>query len=113
MSITAELANLATATLTAQPVTEDETGAKTNDGSALALTNVRITGRRQIVRDALGVEVVSSVQATILSFNSLTVEGFRFTLPSDWPEPRTNLKAIAVKMVEYEGSPLYEKVYFP
>ncbi len=113
MTIADDLAGLATATITAQPVTEDETGAKTNDGSALALTNVRITGRRVMARDALGNELVSNMQATILSFNNLTVEGFRFTLPSDWPEPRTNLKAIEIKMVEYEGSPLYEKVYFP
>lgn len=66
-----------------------------------------------MVRDQQGREIVSSVHAVVLGLNSLTVEGFRYTLPSNRPEPRTNLKAIAVRIVPDEDGPNHEVVDFP
>lgn len=112
-AITTLLEDLAPDTLIAQPGAEDETGTFVAAGSALTLTNTRISGKRRMVRDQLGREVVSSVHAIVLELNSLTVEGFRYTLPSNRPEPRTNLKALAVRIVPDENGPHHEVVEFP
>ncbi len=112
-SITTLLEELTPDTLTAQPGAEDETGTFVAAGTALSLTNCRISGKRRMARDASGREIVSNVHAVVLGLNALTVEGFRYALPSNRPEPRTNLKAISVRIIPDENGPDYEVVDFP
>ncbi len=111
--ITGQLADMASEILIAQPGTEDETGAFTAAGTALSIENCRIVGKRKMTIDGAGREIVSNFHVIVLGLNALTSEGFRYTLPSTRPEPRTNLKAIAVEIVTDENGPHHEVVDFP
>lgn len=115
--ITTPLFELAPDTLVAQPVTTDEWGDWVSSGQALNL-RCRISGKTRMVRDPVsGREVVSSLRATVMSTPGLHLDkdnaGFRFTLPSDRPAPRTNLKALDIKHVSDENGPHHEVVIFP
>lgn len=106
-----DLSDLFPDTLTAQPVTTDEFGDTTNDGSALSLS-CYIEGESKLVRNQEGQEVVSSVQVIVKGDNSLSVDGHRYTLPARF-DPRTDLKAIGVVKVSDENGALYEEVLLP
>ena len=112
-AITGLLADMASEILIAQPGAEDETGTFVASGAAISIANCRIGGGRKMVRDAKGREIVSSFRVTSLGLNSLTTEGFRYTLPSNRPEPRTNLKAIEIRVVPDENGPHHEVIEFP
>jgi hypothetical protein len=146
-SLLTDLADMMADTLKAQPVVDDGTGtgAVIASGAAL-LMPAYISGRVRRVRDLAGQEVVSSVKAIVgvtpalvaawvaLGWSGwvdedwvsgadaypsiLTVEGYRFVLPSRF-EPRgdeggqVGLKALAVHHASDENGAHHEVVYFP
>lgn len=80
-------------------------------GEVLSLP-AHIEGAAQLVRDpASGQEVVSSMQC-IVPPNDLTVDTYRYTLPSRY-SPNANLRAITVDKMGDENGPVYEEVIFP
>lgn len=97
--------------LICQPGNTDATGKFTASGSPLTI-KCRISGKVKIVRNTIGQEVVSSVQAVTNSFNNLTVNNHRYTLPVRF-NPRLSLKALAIVPVSDENGPCYERVMFP
>lgn len=99
--------------LLAQPGYETGSGDFVDSGEVLAIP-CQIEGTSDLFRDnRSGREVVASHTAICGEFNSLTVDGFRFTLPDDFPEPRVDLRALKVDPVSDESGPLYEIVIFP
>ncbi len=107
-----ELLDLMPHTLTAQPGTTDAKDNFTPSGSALAIP-CNIEGESKLVPDQLGRQVTSRFLVYTGQFNSLTIEGFRYSLPVEFPAPRIELKAILVDPVSDEDGTLYEIVRFP
>lgn len=108
-----DLQELAPHELLAQPGYLTGTGGFVPSGAVLQIP-CNIEGESTMVRDnRTGREVVASHTAYCLEFNSLTVDGFRFTLPAEFPEPRVDLKAIRVDPASDEEGTLYEIVSFP
>ena len=98
-------------TVVAQPGAEDHTGAWSASGDPVDLT-CRIEGSRELVRNAQGEEVVSSVQLYVGTVAPLlTTDGYRFTLPAARPKPRTDLEAMAIELVDDEDGPHHQVVY--
>lgn len=111
MTFAANFHDMMTDVIICQPGVIDATGLFTASGSPLSLA-CRITGRIRLVRDMGGREVVSSVQVLIGSFNNLTVNLHRYTIPSRF-SPYQNLKAINVLKIQDENGPCHERVMFP
>ncbi len=107
-----DLRELAPHELLAQPGFLTGTGGFVPSGDVLTIP-CNIEGEATLVRDNQAREVVSSYTAFCLEFNSLTVDGFRFTLPAEFPEPRVDLKAIRVDPNSDEEGTLFEVVSFP
>ena len=80
-------------------------------GAILSLP-CRIEGTSKLVRDRAGQEVVSSFQIYTDSFNTLSVDRHRFTLPSRFT-PRTEVQAIGIDPESDETGPCYEVIYLP
>lgn len=97
--------------LICQPGNLDATGRFTASGSPLTI-KCRISGKVKLVRDRTGQQVVSSVQAVTDSYNNLTTDKHRYTLPSRF-DPRVSLRAIAVVKVSDENGPCFERIMFP
>ncbi len=109
----AELLELMPHELLAQPGYLTGTGSFVDSGSVLAIP-CQIEGESRLVRDnQSGREVVASHTAYTGEFNGLTVDGYRYTLPSEFPDPRVDLTALRVDPVSDEDGPLYEVVSFP
>ena len=98
--------------LTCTPGSTDEWGAWTASGTVIT-PKCRIEGERRMVRDAAGVEVVSSLSAIVSTTVALTVDSYRYTLPSRFPEPRTSIEALAVDLVADEDGAHHVEIYFP
>jgi hypothetical protein len=107
-----ELAELAPHILVAQPGYLTGAGDFVASGEVLQIT-CQIEGESQLVRDNQAREVVSSFNAICLEFNALTVDGFRYAIPSSFPEPTINLVAVRVDPASDEDGALYETVFFP
>lgn len=103
-----DLADLFSDTVTATPGALDEFGTFIPSGAVLNLL-CRIEGEQRLVRDPSGQEVTSSVQVIVAGYNDLTVEGFRYTLPTRY-NPRLELRALAIDKVSDELGELYEEV---
>lgn len=99
-------------TLTAQPGATDEKDNFTPSGSALAIP-CQIEGDSRLVQDQMGRDVTSRFLVYCGEFNGLTVDGFRYSIPAEFPEPTTELKAISVDPASDEDGTLYEIVRFP
>lgn len=110
-SIVADLEELMSSTLVAQPGSVGGQGDWVASGAALNLP-CRISGRIRLIRDEGGREVVSSRQATVGSATPLTVRGHRYTLPAPH-DPADDLLALAVKPVEDENGSHHTVVYLP
>ena len=109
----AELLELMPHELLAQPGFLTGTGGFVESGEVLVIP-CQIEGESKMVRDnQTGREVVATHIVYTGEFNSLTVDGFRYTLPSEFPEPRIDLRALRVDPVSDEDGPLYEVVSFP
>ena len=112
MSFLTDLHPLMSDTVIAQPGYLDGFGTFVASGSTSSLANCRIKGESVLVRDINGQEVVSSMQVIVGSYNNLTTEAHRYTLPSRY-DPNSSLRAISIKKVSDETGPLYEKLMFP
>jgi len=98
--------------LLAQPGASNEKGDFVPSGAELAI-QCQIEGENKLIRDSLGREVTSTRVVITGEFVGLTIDGFRYSLPADFAEPRTDLVAIAVDPVSDEDGLLYEIVRFP
>ena len=98
-------------TIVAHPGFLNEYGDWVASGTAFSLT-CRIEGSTRLVRDPNGHEVVSTYHVIVASFNDLTVDEHRYTLPERYT-PRDSLRAISVRKVSDETGPLYEVLDFP
>lgn len=111
MTFAANFTDMMVDDLLCQPGTVDATGKFTAVGSPLTV-KCRVSGKIKLVRDRTGQQVVSSIQAVTNSFNNLTTDKHRYTLPVRF-DPRLSLKAIAVVKVSDENGPCFERVMFP
>ena len=112
-SFLAELLELMPHELRAQPGYLTGTGGFVESGEVLIIP-CNIEGESKLVRDnQSGREVVASHTAYCGEFNGLTTDGYRYSIPSDFPEPRTDLVAIRVDPVSDEDGTLYEVVSLP
>lgn len=107
-----ELLELMPHTLTAQPGTTDAKGGFTPSGASIAIP-CQIEGENKLIRDLDGREVTSTRVVYTGEFVGLTIDGYRYDLPVGFPEPRTELVAIAIDPVSDEDGLLYEIVRFP
>lgn len=111
--ITSDLAELMFHTLTCQPGTEDFAGDWVPSGTALT-PKCHIESASVGVRDPVSGEVLlSTVQCYLDGNYFLRPDLYRFTLPADHPEPRTDLKAMKIDRDTDEGGWHHETVYFP
>lgn len=121
MSFDAELLELMPDRLGVQPGAVDgfglfvPSGALLNDSDGLAGLRCHIEGSAKLVRDAGGNEVVSSHQVYLGSYNDLTVEGFRFQLPSGYPAAAdsSGFTAISIGKERDEDGPHHEVIFLP
>ena len=112
-SFLTELLELMPHEILAQPGILTGTGGFVESGAVLVIP-CQIEGESTLERDnQTGREVVASHTAITGEFNGLTVDGFRYTLPAEFPEPRVDLTALRVDPVSDEDGPLYEIVHFP
>lgn len=111
MAWDSEFEELMADTVVAQPGYLDGFGEWTASGSALSIS-CHIEGRARLVRDFSGREVVSSVQIYSAGAYGLTVDGYVYTLPTDY-SPRENLRAISVEKVRDEDGAHHEVVNLP
>ena len=109
MSFEADFNGMLPDTLTFDTVTLDDTGEFTADGSPTSI-DCYIEERTQMVDDAQGKEVVSTVQVFV-GINSLTVDGHLYTLPSRFGVS-ANREAIAVDHYSDENGAYAEAVMF-
>jgi hypothetical protein len=94
-----------------QPGNVNAFGTWTASGAIMALP-CYIEGETRLVRDMKGGESLSTAQAYIAGYNSLTHRGHRYTLPSHWA-PKTDLEAIAISKVSDESGLHHEVVMLP
>ncbi len=104
-------ADLMPDTVIVTPGTLDAYGDFIASGQTLSLA-CRIEGQTRIIRDAAGNEVVSTVQVIIGSYNDLTADKHRYTLPTRYT-PRAELQALSIDKESDETGPCYEVVYLP
>jgi len=98
-------------TLGARQVTLDGQGDLLTSGALLNLS-CYIEGEDRLVRDITGKEVVSTVQAIVATTEAISVDGWRFTLPSRF-SPNEDIEAIGVQSVSDEDGEAYKIVMFP
>lgn len=114
-SITADLRDLCTDTVTAFSVSVDGFGKATVTGSNV-FTSCRVSGSNKLVRDASGAEVVSTVQALILDEGAADVAlgttGYQYAIPDRYAR-NTGLEAISVSRVTDENGGHHVKLTFP
>lgn len=111
MSIVDDLLDLFDAEIIVHPGYLDEFGDWAASGAATNLI-CRFEGESRLVRDALGNEVTSTVQAIVAGYNNLTTHLHRYTLPSRFI-PSGSLRAISIDKHSDEDGPLYEAINFP
>lgn len=110
-AIVNDLLDLMPDELLAQPVALDAYGDWVASGAELAVP-CYVEGNNQLIRDAAGREVVSSVQAYCGGAFGLSAEGYRYTLPARFT-PRENLTAVSVGKVSDENGAHHETVFLP
>lgn len=112
-SIVGPLLDLAPDVLVAQPGTVNHAGKWTAAGDSVS-PSCRISGKRRRFLGPGGQEMVSSMQAIVLSTSPvLSVDGYRYDLPARYPAPRTSLRSIFVKLVNDENGLHHQVVMFP
>lgn len=115
MGVVTDLRPLANKTVTATLGTVDEWG-KFTSSSTVSMQYCHIELEYKRVLDATGNEVTSRGSVFSLEDNSLfpgrntSNQEYRFTLPSSWPEPRTNLRAINIIREEDDEGEVYEEI---
>ena len=90
-----ELLELMPYELTAQPGYSDAKDNFVPSGDALVIP-CQIEGENRLVRDQLGRERTSTRVVFTGVFSGLTIDDYRYSLPVEFPEPRTDLIAIAI-----------------
>jgi len=110
--IVSDLADLMSETLIATPGYTTGFGAFVASGTVLNISCL-IEGDIKQVRDHSGDEAVSSVQAHLDGDYSLTTTKHRYTLPSRFPDPRTDIEAIAIEYASDENGAHHAVVMLP
>jgi hypothetical protein len=115
MGVVTDLQPIAIFTVVADLGTVDEWGNWTT-GTQTNLTFCHIEIGNDRVVDSNGNEAVSRGSVFSLEDNSLfpgindSKQEYRFTLPSTWPKPRTNLRALNVHRNEDDEGEVYEEI---
>ena len=114
MGIVTDLRDIATFTVIADLGTIDEAGNWTS-GTITNLTYCHIELGNDRVIDSNGNEVTSKGSVFSLEDNNLfpgvdSSNSYRFTLPSAWPEPRTNLRPLNIMRNEDDEGEVYEEI---
>jgi len=69
--------------------------------------------KTRMVRGVNGTEVTSSYKVTVNSTAAIDVENFVYNLPSEIPEPRTQLEALAMKSPQDQNGVHHRVLFFP
>ncbi len=115
MGIVTDSRPLATQTVIADLGTVNEFGVWTT-GTTTNLVYCYIEMGNKRVMNTEGTEVTSRGSIFSLEDNSLFAgvngsrQSYRFTLPSSWPEPRTNLMPIDIIRNEDDEGEVYEEI---
>lgn len=107
-----ELLELAPHELTAQPGFSDAKDNFVASGEAI-LIPCQIEGEIVRIPDQLGRDQTSTRVAICVEYNGLTLDGYRFELPSGFAGPRTELVAMAIDPLSDETGLIGEIVRFP
>lgn len=107
-----ELLELMPHELTAQPGVSDAKDNFVPSGDAIVIP-CQIEGENLLIRDQLGRDVTSTRVVLTGVFSGLTIDGYRYSLPAEFPEPRTELIAIAIDPESDETGLIGEIVRFP
>ena len=115
MGVVTDLRPLAVQTVVADLGTVSEFG-KWTSGTTTNLEYCHIEIGNNRVIDARGNEVTSRGSVFVLEDTGLfpgrndSNEEYRFTLPSTWPQPRDNLRAINIIRSEDDEGEVYEEI---
>lgn len=113
MGLLDDLQDLAPYEVTATPIVLSIDGDEV-PGIPQVLSNCYIDDESRMVRDNTGTKVVSSMTILVLEYNNkIDALAWRFTIPSEFSEPNTDLVAIAVKTISDEDGACYNEVVLP